>query len=505
MKFRTKLFYAFISLGLLSTLVALFIVFGEASRMIFSEIQSKVLSLAISSRELIDLPALDRMVQGEGQADPVGAAKLKQQLIHIQKLNRRADVYAERVYIIQRYQGSSRYFFILGSETGEGPIPMAFGNPYPSSIKTPPGPPKPFVSTHIYAGEKVPISWISGYAPLTLPKGEEIGLLGIDIQAKEVYRELERLLLHGIGGFAISIFVAVIFAYFLSNLVSSSLSMLCTTVQKIGGGDLSARSKLDTQDEFNDLSEAINDMARGLEERERLKVGFARYVSQYALEELLKLDQPITLEGERKKVTILFSDIRNFTTLAEKLAPEQVLKLLNEYFEEMIEVIFQYGGTLDKFIGDGLMVEFGAPLEDAEQELHALLAAIQMQHRLQKLSSRWEKEGRHQFEMGIGIHTGLAVLGNIGSVRRMEYTAIGDTVNIAARLEQMTKKVKKMIIVSESVYEKTKGNFDFEDLKQVEIPGREGYIQAYSLDPFAQKNLDQVGHVGDVYNLPSDD
>ena len=473
--------------------------------MIFNEIQSKVLSLAISSRELIDVAALDQVMREGERSDSAAALKIKRQLMHIQELNRLSDTYADRVYIIRRAQGSSRYFFISGAETEEAAIPITFGSPYPSSIKMPPGPPSPFVSTHIYAGEKVAISWITGYAPIVLPGGEELGLLGIDIQAKEIYQELERLLLHGIGGFAISIFVAIIFAYFLSNLVSSSLSILCTTVQKIGGGDLSARSKLDTQDEFNDLSEAINDMARGLEERERLKVGFARYVSQYALEELLKLDKPITLEGERKKVTILFSDIRNFTTLAEKLAPEQVLKLLNEYFEEMIEVVFQYGGTLDKFIGDGMMVEFGAPLEDEQQELHALLAALQMQHRLDKLSNRWKEEGRHRFEMGIGIHTGLAVLGNIGSVRRMEYTAIGDTVNIAARLEQMTKKVKKMIIVSESVYEKTKNEFDFEDLKKVEIPGREGYIQAYSLDPFAQHNIDQISRVDDGYNLPEDD
>ena len=500
MKFRTKLFYAFISLGLLSTLIALFIVFGEASRMIFAEIQSKVLSLAVSSRELIDKDALEGLIFAK--ENPAFRKTLISQLERIQKVNEELDPYVDRVYILRRYNPSSPYVFVVGVESQEHPIGITPGTSYQATVNIPPGPKKPFVVTHLYPGQKESISWVTGYAPLLLPDGKELGLLAIDIEAKEVYRELERLLINGLGGFAISIFVAGLFAYFLSNLVSSSLSILCATVRKIGDGDLSARSKLDTQDEFNKLSEAINDMARGLEERERLKAGFARYVSQYALDELLKRDQPISLEGERKKITILFSDIRNFTSLAEKLAPEQVLKLLNEYFEQMIEIVFQYGGTLDKFIGDGMMVEFGAPLEDRQQELHALLAAIRMQRRLSELSDQWETEGRERFEMGIGIHTGLAVIGNIGSVRRMEYTAIGDTVNIAARLEQMTKKAHKRIIVSEAVYEKTKGNFLFENLNEVELPGREGYIQAYSLDPFAEKNLSQVDQLDDAYSLP---
>ena len=272
----------------------------------------------------------------------------------------------------------------------------------------------------------------------------------------------------------------------------------------IGKGDFSSRSPLNTRDEFNELSIAINNMAKGLEERERLKLGFTRYVSQYALEELLNLDKPISLEGERKKVTILFSDIRQFTTIAEKLPPEDVLKLLNEYFEEMIEVIFNYGGTLDKFIGDGLMVEFGAPLDDKLQELHAVLAAIHMQLHLDKLCDKWKKEGKKTLSIGIGIHTGFAVLGNIGSERRMEYTAIGDTVNVASRLEWLTKRLKKPIIISHAVYEKVKDHFVFEDLEEVKLPGRVGNIQAYAIHPHAQKNLHQVELSQEMPHLPEE-
>ena len=146
------------------------------------------------------------------------------------------------------------------------------------------------------------------------------------------------------------------------------------------------------------------------------------------------------------------------------------------------------------------MVEFGAPLEDNLQELHAVLAAIHMHLHLEKLSDKWEKEGKKRLKIGIGIHTGLAVLGNVGSERRMEYTAIGDTVNVASRLERVTKKVDRAIIISQSVYEKTKNHFVFEDLKQIQLPGRQGYIQAYALDPHAQKDLHQLDFIQDIHH-----
>jgi len=149
-------------------------------------------------------------------------------------------------------------------------------------------------------------------------------------------------------------------------------------------------------------------------------------------------------------------------------------------------------------------VEFGAPLEDKLQELHAVLSAVHMQLRLDKLSDKWEREGRSRFVMGIGIHTGLAVLGNIGSEKRMEYTAIGDTVNVASRLERSTKKADKRIIISKTVYDKVQDYFVFEDLKEVEIPGRKGIIQAYSLDPYIQKDLHRLDMIHDQHSLPEE-
>jgi adenylate cyclase len=494
MKFRTKLFYSFIALGLMSTLLALFIIYGEASRLIFEEIRSKILSLVVNFEQLINAHEVEEVIESQGNiSNPYYKQYYKQlgeKLLKIRDLNRRSDIYIEYVYLIREYPDSDHYYFIMDIDSEKDLDQTEFGQFYPSRFDLPPDLSSPYVSTHIYSDEWG--TWLTGYAPIYDSQGKQIAILGIDVRTKEIYLELEKLLLYNLVAFVISIFVAIIFAYFLSKLVSNSLSSLCHTVQTIGKGDFSARSSLDTNDEFSKLASAINTMAKGLEERERLKVGFARYVSQYALEELLKLDKPISLEGERKKVTLLFSDIRHFTSLAEELPPEDVLKLLNEYFTEMIEVIFNYGGTLDKFIGDGMMVEFGAPLDDKLQELHAVLAAVHMQLHLDKLCDKWEKEGKKRLSMGIGIHTGLVVIGNIGSELRMEYTAIGDTVNVASRLERFTKKNEKPIIISKTVYEEVKNYFIFEDLKEIEIPGRKGMLQVYAIDPYIQKDLHRL-------------
>ena len=469
----------------MSTLLALFIIYGEASRLIFEEIQSKIFSLVVNSKQRIDTETLEKFIERKGNQNSSEYQELEKDLMEIQRLNRRSDIYVEHVYILKKYPDSNHYYYVIEALDEGEKDRSVFGSFFSSTARIPPGISEPYVINHIYSDEWG--TYLSGYAPIYDSNGLQIALLGIDVRTKEIYVELERLLLFGLVAFAISIFVAIIFAYFLSKEVSSSLAILSDTVKKIGEGDLTHRCPLHTQDEFNELSLAINHMVQGLEERERLKQGFARYVSQYALDELLKLDKPITLEGERKKVTVLFSDLRDFTKLSEDLPPEEVLKLLNEYYKEMLDVIFNYGGTLDKFIGDGMMIEFGAPLDDKEQELHAVLAAVHMQLQLKKLSEKWSKEGKMRLEMGIGIHAGLAVLGNIGSEKRMEYTAIGDAVNVASRLERAAKKVNKEIVISKAVYEKVKDQFVFEELKELEIPGRKGVIEAYSLDPFSQK------------------
>lgn len=145
----------------------------------------------------------------------------------------------------------------------------------------------------------------------------------------------------------------------------------------------------------------------------------------------------------------------------------------------MLDIIFEHKGTLDKFIGDGLMVEFGAPLDDEFQEKNAVTAAIAMQKALEKLNTTWKQP---TIQIGIGIHTGFAVVGNVGSEKRMDYTAIGDTVNIASRLEQMTKSTKRSILISENTYQTVKEEFPAESLGPITLPGRQEPIRVYAIE-----------------------
>ncbi len=172
-----------------------------------------------------------------------------------------------------------------------------------------------------------------------------------------------------------------------------------------------------------------------LAREEVARANYSRFMPEYVVKQLLENPDSFRLGGVNQTVTVLFADIRGFTAISEKEKPEKVVGLLNRYFSVMTEIIFDHGGTLDKYIGDGLMAIFGAPTAGEEDALNAVKAAVTMQKRLATLNEELRAEGYGQIAVGIGLHTGEATIGYIGSDRRSEYTAIGDTVNLASRLE----------------------------------------------------------------------
>lgn len=209
---------------------------------------------------------------------------------------------------------------------------------------------------------------------------------------------------------------------------------------------------------------------------ERIKSNLERYVPSQLVQALLNPQTDVSLAPARQEITILFSDIRNFTTQCEELQPETIVGYLNEYFTHMVEVIFDYDGTVNKFVGDMIVALFGAPFPMAQSEKQAIEAAIAMQQRIQKIPVDWI---RRNFNTGIGISSGKVIVGNIGSPRHTDYTAIGDQVNTASRLQSLAQ--GGQILVSRNVYEATQDLFQFRELGSLKVKGKRHTVDVFEV------------------------
>ena len=207
-------------------------------------------------------------------------------------------------------------------------------------------------------------------------------------------------------------------------------------------------------------------------EKRQVKRLFGRYVSKDIYEQLVADPALARLGGQRREMTVLFSDIRGFTTVSEAGQPEQIVALLNAYFTCMVDIVFKHKGTLDKFVGDMVMALFGAPLDDPDHADHAVEAALEMIQELRRLNEQWRKEGTPPLDIGIGINTGPMIAGNIGSEAIMSYTVIGDAVNLGSRLESLNKTYGTNIIVSEATRARLKGDYTLRPLGDVVVKGK---------------------------------
>jgi len=219
------------------------------------------------------------------------------------------------------------------------------------------------------------------------------------------------------------------------------------------------------------------------EERERKKIkgAFSYYVSSSVVNEVLKHPEQLKLGGDKKDLSVLFSDIRGFTTMSENLTPEELVHLLNEYLTVMTDVVFKYDGTLDKYIGDALMAIYGAPLEQQNHPASACHSALEMMQDLKKLNEKWLNEGKNPLDIGIGINTGDMMVGNMGSDQRFDYTVMGDAVNLGARLEGANKNYRTNILISEFTYERVKDEFVCMEVDIVRVKGKTLPVRVYQL------------------------
>ena len=315
--------------------------------------------------------------------------------------------------------------------------------------------------------------------PVKLAGKKKIGEihLGLDLKKmKETLRRLELfIVIFTIGGMIFGIVGSFLVASFLIK----PIKLLVDGVNEIGKGNFDIRIRVTSRDEIGDLTKAVNEMAKSLKEKEQIKDAFRRYVSHQVAEEILKDPDAYfhSLKGEKRKVAILFGDIRGFTPLSEKLPPEEVVAILNKYLSEMTTMVFKHEGTVDKFIGDCIMAIFGAPLWHGDDVRKAVTAALDIQLSLYEENIERIENNLEPIKVGIGINFGEAVVGNIGSYERLEYTVIGDSVNLASRIQGFAKGGE--VVVTDNVYREVQHNFIFQSKEFVKVKGKSKPIQIY--------------------------
>jgi len=219
------------------------------------------------------------------------------------------------------------------------------------------------------------------------------------------------------------------------------------------------------------------------EERERKKIrnAFRFYLTSSVINEMLKDPSKLRLGGDKKELTVMFSDIRGFTTISEGLPPEELVQLLNEYLTGMTDVVFRYDGLLDKYIGDAIMAVFGAPLSQPDHAARACRAALGMMERLGEFQKKWSAEGKPVLRIGIGINTGDMIVGNMGSEMRFDYTVMGDSVNLASRLEGINKEYGTSIVIGESTHAQVADRFVCRELDSVRVKGKNHPVRIFEL------------------------
>lgn len=221
-----------------------------------------------------------------------------------------------------------------------------------------------------------------------------------------------------------------------------------------------------------------------------IKNAFSKYVPQKVVDELIEKPNMLALGGEVRELSILFSDIKSFTTISENMQPPELVALLNDYLTNMTDIIFEHQGIVDKFIGDAILAEFGAPIPMDGHADVAVTTALHMQNRIEDLNAGWQEKGYPEIRARVGINTGTVVLGNMGSQQVFDYTVIGDNVNLASRLEGANKRYNTSLMISENTYEQlTHEKFFTRPLDLIKVKGRSQAVKVYEVIDFAENNL----------------
>lgn len=317
--------------------------------------------------------------------------------------------------------------------------------------------------------------YIATYEELPNVKIEPKWLIGVVLPIHDVIAPLQKGIFLSLIFAIILVSIGTFLAYVFSSKISNPIKQLAQDAELICQLKLEEiKQSISHIDEIAHIANAFMKMKSALQ-------SFKRYIPFTLVKDLVSSGKIAEVGGERKELTLLFSDIENFTPLSEKMPPEDLMQYLSEYFQVMTKIIIDAGGTVDKYIGDSVMAFWGAPLDDSKHALHACQAVIQLHKALESLNEKWHIEGKPEIRTRFGINTGQLVIGNVGSDDRLSYTALGDVVNLASRLEGLNKIYGTYTIVGESTHNIVKNHFEFHLLDKVAVKGKTQGFGIYEL------------------------
>src|SRR5438128_2923301 len=403
-----------------------------------------LLNIARTGAYLID-PNLHMVVQRTLTQETSAYLRVRQALSIVQDENR----IETPVYTLTDYDPEKRQARFMVTSRGPG-VP---GEPYPlvPALLEPLG--RAFhdnVATHTAVYHNQSGTWITAFAPIRNGPGPPIAVLDVDYPVTVYLVRLAAVRNTIVGASLLGALAALILGVIVARRVAGPITALTETAARVQAGDLSVALPVRSRDEVGRLTRAFNEMIEGLRQRDFIRSTFGRYVSPEVAQQLLASPEAQRLGGEKREVTVLMSDLRGYTRFAELGDAQDVMAVLNEVLARMTDVIIAHGGTINEFIGDAIFAIFGAPLAHPDHAERAAAAAIAMQRAMVDVNVAHAKRGLPRFEMGIGINTGEAVVGNIGSEQRAKYAVVGAAVNLAARVEGCT--VGGQILLSPATY-----------------------------------------------------
>ncbi len=342
--------------------------------------------------------------------------------------------------------------------------------------------------------------YLGSFSRIGFSDGAVISLVKEGVAFAMVYR-IQRIIFW-LSGIVLS--AAFLINLFFSRTFTRPIRKLTEASRRIRDGEYDIEISEASKDELGLLTDSFKDMAHGLAERERIKDAFGKFVNRQMADIVMSKD--VKLGGERRDVAVFFSDIRSFTEMSEKMDPEDCVGFLNSYMSRMVSCVYRSRGIVDKYIGDAIMAIWGVPVSSGDDAFNAVNAALMMRERLIELNSTRGTEKRPLIRIGVGIHYGPVLAGQIGSEDRMEYTVIGDTVNLASRIESLNKAFLTDILVTEETADLVDDRIRLHPMDKIKVKGKRKPLQIYAVlgrlaNHDSPKNIDELRMLIGTYEL----